>query len=339
MGVMAVRTRTAARLVATLLATLLAGCAGPAADVPGDTVSAGPSGVPGASSAGSASSTDAGSTGSTGTAPAGPAGVTATGPASAQGPACGAEAPPEAAPTSSAAASADSHTTLTVLAAASLRGVFTTIAHQFEADHPGVAVRLSFDGSAALAAQVRAGTPADVLATADVGTLATLTCEGRFAGNPSIFATNSLVLAVPAANPARVARLSDLAVPGVATLRCADLVPCGEAARRVEAAAGLSLAPVSLEQSVAAVATKLAAGEADAGFVYATDVLASDGALTAVPLPAGEAMAQAALTTYAVSVPVAAPHAEVARQFVDAVLGAAGQAALRAAGFGPAPTA
>ena len=43
--------------------------------------------------------------------------------------------------------------TVTVLAASSLTGTFTTLADQFEKDHPGVQVKLAFDSSATLAQQ------------------------------------------------------------------------------------------------------------------------------------------------------------------------------------------
>ena len=64
--------------------------------------------------------------------------------------------------------------TLNVLAAASLTETFTSLAKDFEADHPGVTVKLAFDSSATLAEQVTQGAPADVLATADEATMQTL---------------------------------------------------------------------------------------------------------------------------------------------------------------------
>ena len=63
--------------------------------------------------------------------------------------------------------------TLTVLAASSLTSTFTELADRFEADHPGVRVKLVLDSSATLAQSAVAGAPGDVLATADEQTMNT----------------------------------------------------------------------------------------------------------------------------------------------------------------------
>ncbi|MCL2316366.1 MAG: molybdate ABC transporter substrate-binding protein [Actinomycetia bacterium] len=223
-----------------------------------------------------------------------------------------------------------STTTITVLAAASLTGTFTTIAADFEAAHPGVRVRCSFDGSPTLVTQVEQGAPADVVALADTATADRLARDGLIA-TPTIFATNDLVIAVPSGNPGHIATLDDLARPDVRTLVCAPAVPCGAAAAAAFAAAGVDVHPVSQEQSVLAVATKVAAGEADAGLVYRTDVLAASGALAAVPWPPDPAVTHAAHTTYPIAVLAGAPHPAWAAAFVDAVLGS--RTTLAAAGF------
>ena len=93
--------------------------------------------------------------------------------------------------------------TLTVLAAASLTESFTALANDFEHAHPGVAVRLSFGGSSALAQQVLAGAPADVFASANPATMDTVTAAGQ-ATTPTVFASNTLEIAVPPDNPAGV---------------------------------------------------------------------------------------------------------------------------------------
>ena len=85
-----------------------------------------------------------------------------------------------------ASGGAEQDRTLTVLAAASLTETFTELGQRFEADHPGVDVRLAFDSSATLAAQVVEGAPADVLATADATTMqsVTLSWSRRTAPSP-----------------------------------------------------------------------------------------------------------------------------------------------------------
>ncbi|MDR1266035.1 MAG: molybdate ABC transporter substrate-binding protein [Propionibacteriaceae bacterium] len=228
---------------------------------------------------------------------------------------------------------------LLVLAAASLTESFTDLGRAFEAAHPGVSVSLSFDGSSTLVTQIQGGAPADVFASADQANMDKLVASGE-AVAPITFAANSLVVAVPAANPAGVGALSDLADPNITTVVCAPEVPCGAAAQRVFAAASLTVSPASLEQNVKAVLTKVALGEADAGLVYATDAAAAGADVAVVALPDDPAVAAAARTTYPIVALQAAPQAELAQAFVDYILGPEGQAVLAGYGFlNPAPAA
>jgi molybdate transport system substrate-binding protein len=251
--------------------------------------------------------------------------------------------------TTSAAASASASTpasdsaeptakaTLTVLAAASLTDTFTELGKQFEAAHPGVTVALSFDGSPTLVTQIEQGAPADVFASADTANMQKLSDDGFVAGTPTLFATNNLVIAVPKDNPAGITGLNDLTKPGVTTVTCAAGVPCGDVATKVFAAAGVTVTPVSLEQNVKSVATKVSSDEADAGMIYSTDVAATNGALTAIALPDDPAITAAAQTQYPIAVVKDAPQADLASQFIAFVLSAPGQSVLSAAGFGAPP--
>src|SRR5690242_13518283 len=76
--------------------------------------------------------------------------------------------PPGSAPSSAASSSSAPQLsgTVTVLAAASLTEAFNTLAKQFEAEHPGVTVKISYGASSALALQITQGAPADVFASA-----------------------------------------------------------------------------------------------------------------------------------------------------------------------------
>jgi len=222
-------------------------------------------------------------------------------------------------------------TTLTVFAAASLKGSFEDLAGQFEAAHDGVDVQLSFAGSSDLVAQVQQGAPADVVASADTATMDKLVADDLVAA-PQDFATNTLEIAVPPGNPAGVETLADLADPDVALVLCAPAVPCGAASAEVEEAAGLDLRPVSEEQSVTDVLGKVIAGEADAGLVYVTDVAAAGDDVEGVEFPESAD----AVNTYPIAtVPHEAADAtqdDLAREFVDLVLSDDGQQTL--AGFG-----
>ncbi|MGF0117581.1 molybdate ABC transporter substrate-binding protein [Promicromonospora sp. Marseille-Q5078] len=224
-------------------------------------------------------------------------------------------------------------TTLTVFAAASLKGSFEDLAEQFEDAHDGVDVQLSFAGSSDLVAQIQQGAPADVVASADTANMDKLVADDLVAA-PQDFATNTLEIAVPPGNPAGVETLADLTDPDVALVLCAPEVPCGAASTKVEEAAGLDLQPVSEEQSVTDVLGKVIAGEADAGLVYVTDVAAAGDDVEGVELPESAG----AVNTYPIAPVADATQADLAQEFVDLVLSDDGQQTLAGFGFaGPSP--
>lgn len=167
-------------------------------------------------------------------------------------------------------AQAQERTQVTVLAAASLQRAFTAAATAYEASHPGVDVVLSFAGSQTLVAQVRQGAPADLLATADVPTVASVRSSLRRA--PQVFAHNRLAVVTAPGNPERVTSLADLARPGLRVVLAAPSVPAGRAAARALAAAGVAVRPVSLADAVTGVIGAVRLGEADAGIAYVTDL-------------------------------------------------------------------
>lgn len=218
-----------------------------------------------------------------------------------------------------------------VLAASSLAGSFAELADRFEAAQPGVRVILSTGASSTLAQQVVAGAPADVFAAASPATMRTVTDAGEVAGVARVFARNQLQIAVPAGNPGEVTGLADFARDELALAVCAAQVPCGQAAGRAFAAAGISPRPDTLEQDVKAVLAKVRLGEVDAGLVYRTDVLAAGQAVEGIAFPAAEQ----AVSHYPVAVLAQAPQPAAARAFVALLLSAKGQSVLRAAGFLP----
>lgn len=219
---------------------------------------------------------------------------------------------------------------LTVFAAASLAVPFTRLADDFEAAYPGTAVRLNLAGSADLAAQLLAGAPADVFASADEASMAKVVDGGLTAGEPEDIATNTLTIAVPPGNPAGITGFADLTVTGAQVVVCAVQVPCGAAAAKLEEAAGARLSPVSEETSVTGVMGKVVSGEADAGLVYVTDVRAAGDSVQEVPFPE----AQQAVNRYPLVRLDGPAEAELAEAFVGFIRSAEGQAALQEAGFG-----
>ena len=212
---------------------------------------------------------------------------------------------------------------LTVFAAASLTNVFPKIS---------ASPTYSFGGSNMLAAQIEQGAPADVFASADTKLPAQLHAKG-FCGTPVVFTRNALVIVVPRSNPAHIRRVNDLTRSGVKVDVAAAGVPVGDYTTKVLRTLHLLTAVtkniVSRETDVRSVLSKVALGEADAGFVYATDAKTVAGKVTVINLPA---RAQPNIR-YAACVVSTTKHRAAARAFVNTLLGAPAQAKLRAAGF------
>ena len=203
---------------------------------------------------------------------------------------------------------------VTVAAAASLADAFESLG----------GATFSFAGSQQLVAQIEAGAPVDVVATADPEAMDRLVRAG-LVHPPATFARNRLAIAVEPGNPHRVAGLPDLGRDGLKVVLADPAVPAGRYATQVLERAGVVVRPVSLELDVKAVAAKVAAGEADAGIVYVTDVRPE----ARIDIPdAGNVVA-----TYPVAVVRATGDRARAQAFVDRLLGAAGRSALGAHGF------
>ncbi|WES64497.1 molybdate ABC transporter substrate-binding protein [Microbacter sp. GSS18] len=218
---------------------------------------------------------------------------------------------------------------LTVYAAASLASAFDDLAAEFERLHPDLTVRpIVYDGSSTLAVQLLEGAPADVFASADEANMQAVTDAG-LAADPHVFATNTLVIAVPDGNPRGVADLGDLADPEAAVVLCAAAVPCGAASATLLANAGVAVTPASEEQNVTAVLTKVAAGEADAGLVYATDIARASGVEAVAAAGAADVV-----NRYPIAALTDAANPVAADAFVAFVLGGTGRAVLADRGFG-----
>ena len=213
--------------------------------------------------------------------------------------------------------------TITVFAASSLQKAFTAEGKAFEDSHPGLQVTFSFAGSPSLVAQVKEGAPASVLATADLATIESV--ADKLNGDPVVFAHNALAIVTPKGNPAGVTTLADLGEPGIKVVLAGETVPVGKAARAALAKAEVEVRPVSEEDSVAGVVTKVRLGEADAGIAYVTDLVGDD-AVEGTPLPGTR-------TDLAIA-PVAGISApDDADAFIAFVRSDLGQQVLRSYGF------
>jgi molybdate transport system substrate-binding protein len=220
---------------------------------------------------------------------------------------------------------------LTVFAAASLTAAFTELGERFSAANGGTKVTFNFAGSQALATQIQQSAPADVFASADLANMGRL--EG-LVGTPRSFASNLLQIVVEEGNPKGVKRLGDLASSDLKVVLAAPDVPAGRYAAEALAKAGVTVKPVSEEDNVKAVVTKVSLGEADAGIVYVTDVAAGGDKVEGVDIPEELNV----VATYPIATVKERKRASQAQAFVDLVLSADGQQVLREHGFLPPPT-
>lgn len=221
--------------------------------------------------------------------------------------------------------------TVTVFAAASLTAAFQAMAGAFETAQPGMKVQLNFAGSPTLVQQIQQGAPADVFASADEANMQKLVDGGEVAGAPQLFARNTLQIVTAAGNPQHITGLADLAKPGLTIALCGPTVPCGRYATEAFGKAGITVPPASQELDVKAVVSKVLAGEADAGVVYATDARAAGGKVAAVAIP--EPMNVVA--RYPLALLKGAPNQPAAEAFVAFVVSPAGQQVLAPFGFLP----
>jgi molybdate transport system substrate-binding protein len=219
---------------------------------------------------------------------------------------------------------------LVVSAASSLKEALTACSRDFaDAD-----VKLQFAGSDALAAQIRQGAPVDVFASADTALPEQLAKAGELE-QPVTFASNTLVLAVPA-DGGDVTGLGDLARPGTRIAIGAEGVPVGDYTRKALAQLGPARSKAILanvrsnEPDVKGIVGKLTQGAVDAGFVYASDVDAAGGALKAIELPPG----LDTKATYGAGVVKGSDQPDAAESYVDDLLSGPCHKALADAGFG-----
>jgi molybdate transport system substrate-binding protein len=212
-----------------------------------------------------------------------------------------------------------------VYAAASLTNVFPAIDNS---------EKYSFGGSNTLAAQIKQGAPADVFASANM-TLPTQLFQQGLCSKPKVFTRNTLVIVVPKSNPANLHNIYNLTRPGVKIDIAAPGVPVGTYTLQILKNMNLTSAVlknvVSQETDVREVLSKVALGEADAGFVYSTDAKTVPGKVTVIKIPA---WAQPKVQ-YGICVVSSSSQRTAAQAFIKRVMGKAGQKKLHKFGFLP----
>jgi molybdate transport system substrate-binding protein len=206
-----------------------------------------------------------------------------------------------------------------VFAATSLAGVLPAIDRN---------ATYTFSGSSKLAAQIEAGASADVFASANTSDPADLYAKG-LVSKPVVFAHNTVVVIVPAKNPAHVHALADLARKGVRVEIADATVALGGYTLQILKTLNLSVDVATRDDDVRTVVANVEAGKSDAGFVYASDAHAAGARVLVVAIPK---RAQPNVA-YAAAVVLKSPRRAAAQAFVAELRSARAQAAFRAAGF------
>lgn len=223
---------------------------------------------------------------------------------------------------------------LIVSAAASLADVLKDMQPGFEKAHPGTRLVFNMAASGDLYRQMESGAPVDVFISADLKWMDKAVAAKLVDPASTVkIAGNALVLAVPAGNPAKVAKVEDL--PGKAVGRVGigspETVPAGTYAKKALTDLGLweALSPKFIPaESVRQVLDYLSRGEVDAGFVYATDAKKAGAAVAVVGVvPKSETV------VYPAAVVAASAQKELAKAFVDYLAGSEAAAAWAGRGF------
>ncbi len=233
--------------------------------------------------------------------------------------------------------------TLTVFAASSLTDAFGELARIFEEQNPGVEVRQSFESSSTLLTQIQQGAPADVFASAAEEEMDAAAKDGLVAGEPEIFVRNREVIMVPRDNPAGIESMRDLASPGTRLVLAEDGVPAADYAMEILGKADAEYGGdfkrnvlsnvVSREADVRASVSRVALGDADATFGYASDYTPDiRDRVRVVEVPEGLNI----VATYPIAALQDAKNPGLAREWVELVVSEEGQRVLEKWGFEPA---
>jgi molybdate transport system substrate-binding protein len=193
-----------------------------------------------------------------------------------------------------------------------------------------VIVQFNLGASSDLARFVQEGAPVDIFASADVTNMDKIESEGLLDSSPVIFATNYLEIVVERGNPLNILSLQDLTNSDLIFITTNPDVPIGRYTTEVMKKAGVTITPDSLENNVKSIMLKVASGEADAGIVYHSEVVAADGEVDGVEIPSEFNI----LAEYPIGIISTSDNKELARDFIDFLLSPDGRAILSQHGFG-----
>lgn len=170
---------------------------------------------------------------------------------------------------------------ITVFAASSLTESMEEIVKQFEKENPNLKVNLHLAGSSKLRVQIEQGVEVDLFISAnqkhyDILKDKDFTLEGKH------FLSNSMAVIVPKNNPAQIKTLKDIEKTCKLVVAQKE-VPAGYYARQIIHSLAGELGGnyeqkvlaniVSEETNIKQVVNKVVIGEADAAFVYTSDII------------------------------------------------------------------
>jgi molybdate transport system substrate-binding protein len=168
---------------------------------------------------------------------------------------------------------------LTISGAASLQDALAEVETSYQSGHPNVAFRNNLGSSGTLAREIEQGAPVDVFVSAAAKPMDDLQAKGLIsAGTRVNLLRNSLVLIAPLGS--KLQDFSELGGTSIKLIAVGDpaSVPAGQYAQQTLLAMHIYDGVKSrlvLSKDVRQVLTYVETGNADAGFVYATDALAS----------------------------------------------------------------
>ena len=175
----------------------------------------------------------------------------------------------------SAAGTQASSGKIQVFAAASLNNAGADLEKAYEAANPGVDITFVYEGSAKLVTQIEQGATPDMLITADTKNMDKAKKLNEFSNSETnVLVTNKLVLVTAEGNPGKINSLDDLKTTEGVVAVCKEDVPCGTLAHEELKKHDITLKNATTEGKVTDVATKVSTGNADAGFIYTTDLAA-----------------------------------------------------------------
>lgn len=214
-----------------------------------------------------------------------------------------------------------------VFAAASLTEAMTAFTQDLDAQSTLDPV-YTFASSDELVIDLLDGATADVLVTANGVTMEQAQAAG-LVEEPTVFASNTVTIAVTPGNPHGVASLADLSTPGLRVAACTPEVPCGATTVQVAEGAGVALAPDFQERSAADAIGRITSGEADAAVVWSTEIARHEGQIERVDFPE----ARTYPSEYWIASTTAALNPEGADRFIANFTGPSGKRRLAEAGF------